>query len=592
MKALIIIFIFIKSIYGYELFIDTDNKYNLKEIVSKPFLFQEIKKSSYEMSSSTYWIKIKLHNFSDSKQKKIIVFESPFLKYVNAYNIQKNDTFEMQKNGYMVKREERHLPIKDISFDYELEANETKEVFISVKDDLAVLLHFKILKTNQFISYVQTNTVVSIFIFSGLIILFFYNLLLAFSMRKTIFLFYLGFMLGNIIIFANMQNLFYFFYPIEQYRLELQNFGFLLIVVFSILLLWKLLFKKIPKWLTILASCYVILKILVTLYNPLFGIEIMMLFKAVIIYFIFIIFIFIKAFNGKSPIFYHLFVGWSIFLLGGVFMSLGLIGFIDNSLVKYGLGIGTLLESIIFSLVISYQFRIIEKESFLLQRSYTNELQKEVEQRTQSLNEIVKQKAVLMRELHHRVKNNLQIISSLLLLQVNKYVDPIVKNELNEANRRITSIAILHDKLFQSNNLNEIFIDVYIDSLIDDLKQCFKHQKMKFDIKCDSIILTPEESIAIGLILNEVVSNAFKYAFDENTINPCITIKLYESGDEIIFEISDNGKGFTSEKFEKGFGMKLMKRLSSSQLKGTLTHSSQNGVHYCIEFSKMSGVNR
>ena len=196
-------------------------------------------------------------------------------------------------------------------------------------------------------------------------------------------------------------------------------------------------------------------------------------------------------------------------------------------------------------------------------------------------------KNILLRELFHRVKNNLQIISGILSMQSKKIEDKFIKDIFKDSIQMIKSMGIIHEKLYQSDNLEAIDFNAYIESLIGYIKQNIHNQDIKFNIECDDIMITLENAVPIGLIVNEILTNCIKYAFDENHKSIVINIKMYTDNDERLrLEVSDNGKGINFDNFKKGFGFKLIDSLVVYQLKGDLNYYNENGLCYVIIFKK------
>lgn len=196
-------------------------------------------------------------------------------------------------------------------------------------------------------------------------------------------------------------------------------------------------------------------------------------------------------------------------------------------------------------------------------------------------------KDILSKELFHRVKNNLQVVSGLLSLQSKRVKDEDAKNIFKETTQRIKSIALIHEKLYQSNNLEIIDFKDYTISLIDDIKETFKGNDIEFNVVCDSIKITLEKAVPIGLIINEILTNSVKYAFDSDMQNKTINVKMYQDNkDSFILEVCDNGKGIDIENLEQGFGFILIQTLAVHQLKGTVEYFNKNGLCYVSKFNK------
>ena len=220
----------------------------------------------------------------------------------------------------------------------------------------------------------------------------------------------------------------------------------------------------------------------------------------------------------------------------------------------------------------------------------TNELQM-MNEKLQALSVqdalVLKEKNILLKELYHRVKNNLQIISSSLMLQSRRIKDKSVQVIFSEATQRIKAMAMVHEKLYQASDLELIDMQVYTEELILNLSQAYADLDFYFEVTCGSFKLDLEKALPIGLIINEIVANSIKYAFDQTSVNKHICVSMYNlDADKFILEISDNGKGADFQVIKQGFGFKLVESLAAYQLKGKIEIVNQDGLQYKFEFSQ------
>ncbi len=208
----------------------------------------------------------------------------------------------------------------------------------------------------------------------------------------------------------------------------------------------------------------------------------------------------------------------------------------------------------------------------------------------------LKEKEMLLAEIHHRVKNNLQVISSLLRLQSRFLEDDASKEIFKETQNRVRSIAILHEKLYQSDDLAKIKLDDYVKLLAEDLLYFYELDNSKIDMNIDveEIFLNIETAIPCGLIIDELVSNSLKYAFKSEK-NGNIIIKLHSNDDNrFSLIVSDDGSGIPEEvdpDNAETFGMQLIKYLTN-QLKGKLELDRTNGTRFKLEFKELQYKNR
>ncbi|NGP77966.1 PAS domain S-box protein [Balneolaceae bacterium YR4-1] len=199
----------------------------------------------------------------------------------------------------------------------------------------------------------------------------------------------------------------------------------------------------------------------------------------------------------------------------------------------------------------------------------------------------LKEKETLLAEIHHRVKNNLAIISGLLEMQTFNAGDDIV-NELRESQARIQSIAMVHERLYQSDSFTNIPLGTYIDELFRFIANTFNTEghEIKIEKEIESVALDVSQAIPCGLILNELITNAYKHAFDD-TKEPIISISLFKENGTINLEVKDNGKGLPSD-FEvdqpSSLGTTLIRTLVQ-QLNGDLKVHSNQGATFSISFN-------
>jgi two-component sensor histidine kinase len=201
------------------------------------------------------------------------------------------------------------------------------------------------------------------------------------------------------------------------------------------------------------------------------------------------------------------------------------------------------------------------------------------------------QQEVMLKEIHHRVKNNLQIISSLLRLQAFNVDNEHLLTMLTESQARIRSMALVHERLYQSGDLSSIDFGEYIRNLAQQLFHTYKHNadRIKLEITVDHIFLDIGSAIPCGLLLNELISNALKHAFPEGREGE-ISIKMTSKDHNIKLAVSDNGIGLPAD-FDMNtvntLGLELVKTLIQ-QLQGTLKLNKNHGTQFIITFTQNS----
>jgi two-component sensor histidine kinase/ligand-binding sensor domain-containing protein len=222
---------------------------------------------------------------------------------------------------------------------------------------------------------------------------------------------------------------------------------------------------------------------------------------------------------------------------------------------------------------------------------YLERLEKIIKQRTA---EIIKQRdenEILLKEVHHRVKNNLQIINSLINIQSDYVNDPKASELFREIRNRIRTISLVHEKLYKSTDYGNINVKEYINMLVENLIETYsinKEVNLKLDLEVQHFNLNT--IIPLGLLLNEIISNSFKYAFSEIE-NGQIEIELHKSNvsDEYTLIIGDNGKGYDQKLLNSEnstLGLELIKILAS-QLNGSIERIEKPGTFYILKFNPL-----
>ncbi|MBL0745737.1 sensor histidine kinase [Chryseolinea lacunae] len=204
------------------------------------------------------------------------------------------------------------------------------------------------------------------------------------------------------------------------------------------------------------------------------------------------------------------------------------------------------------------------------------------------LGDLVTEKDWLLKEVHHRVKNNLHTIVSLLESQASYLKNTEALSAIQDSQNRVNAMSLIHQKLYQSENITTIYLRNYITELVEHLGQSFKtKRRILFEIDVDDVSLDVSQAIPLGLILNEAITNSMKYAFIGTRSANVISINLKEHEKTIKLYIADNGIGFSSStllgKEKKGLGLQLIEGLTMD-LNGVARITSEPNVRIEIKF--------
>lgn len=300
-------------------------------------------------------------------------------------------------------------------------------------------------------------------------------------------------------------------------------------------------------------------------------------------------------FNGYSMIiivmFFMLILDWKdliLFILIGALSFAAVLKFSTYSPVDV-LGNGGFVFLTLFFIMIA--FGILRYKGVMRDASLTAEIEKarEIQELNVSLKNANKEKETLLKEIHHRVKNNLQVISSILSLQNNYVKDVVTADILNESISRIKSMSIIHETLYKSENFASIDFSDYLYGLTKDIVTAYKSNpnlEIKISKELSVLYLDINQAIPCGLIVNELITNVVKYAFNSQTIGE-VYLGIREENEKVFLEIGDDGCGLPADfELEKvaSLGLQLVQTLVE-QLDGTINIKRDNGTTFKISFS-------
>lgn len=233
----------------------------------------------------------------------------------------------------------------------------------------------------------------------------------------------------------------------------------------------------------------------------------------------------------------------------------------------------------IYMYFISFCFLIVAVFSTLLYKRFRAiRSQKEIIEKQNN------ERKIMLQEIHHRVKNNFQIISSLLRLQSYKNQDPLLQEAFQEAINRIHTVATIHEIIYKHDALDAVEAKKYLENLVSHLRRTFENKKVTIEVESSLGNLGIEQTIPLGIIVNELITNSFKHAFDDDFQNPRISIRLQKTEDVFELYYRDNGIGYDTANKEGSFGMELIETLLE-QIAGQMEHSSEKDWNTCFKIS-------
>ncbi|MBE0495737.1 MAG: hypothetical protein IBX45_04955 [Campylobacterales bacterium] len=293
----------------------------------------------------------------------------------------------------------------------------------------------------------------------------------------------------------------------------------------------------------------------------------------------------------RNPLAPYFAAGWSVLivsLLLMAFLNLGTSTLYDT--LPYIAEAGIVFEALLFSFALASRLRTLQaakEESdrtlLALKEEQKALLQTTVEEKTASLKEALEHKEVLLKELNHRVKNNLQMIVSLLNLQLPRAQSAEAISMLEEAVGRVRTISTLHEILSRESPKENLDIATYFSALTAHVQTLYDPEhKVHLSLTCKGV-LPIKDLIYCGLILNELLTNAYRHAKSKTPLH--FHVNAFASPQKASLVVADSGDLCLDTKEAKGLGLTLVRTLARQQLEGSLTHSTQQGCTWTLSFA-------
>ncbi len=563
--------------------IDKDNL-TKQEIENRVFKQIDSKSLTFGYNpDKTLWIKFKLTNKTKSPIRKIIEYHALSEK-ITFYDKNKTISFNMSNED---GKREYLLPY----FEVLLNPYESRVFFIEISSMFTPLVAKLFLwDKDEFIKKSIRYTYTILIVPLILLFLFFYNFMIFLFTKDKAYLYYILYLLSIIFLYTTYTGALQFFLLSNEKSLLLMQYlplatAFLAItmIMFVRTFLQTHQFSKIDKALKFYLYFTPIMAILASEYT-FFRSNMMIFFIPLII-----LLIFVGAYSYykgvKEALFYLL--GWSFVLFALSTVILNNLGIFDITLyISYINSKAFLLETFLFSIALAHKIKLLNEENQKKQQALINfeqneqkRLQQTVLQKTKDINLLLKEKELLYKELSHRIKNNLQMIISLLKLQISQTSLDETKNALITTKNRINSFAHLYEFLHQKSNYT-INTKNYFANIVQTIQSnTSKDIEIIYDIRYD---LKPNKLLYVGLILNELVTNAFKYAFKNYGK---LHIKLYKEKNQINLIISDNAQNFNPID-QNGLGLTIVQALVKDQLHGKIDIKFDQGTTINISWKE------
>lgn len=581
--------------------VDQVSKMEIEDVL--PFRFNVLS------TKGAYWFSFVLVNPTDKALTRIVRFDEVYMEEASIHYREDNDWY-VEHGGLSVEMEDRLTKNRAPVFLVTVAPNSSKTIYLRLKSKFKLSLGIVVESLESYLLIEQVQIIGYWFFFGAAIAIFLYNFFLLLSLRQRVYLFYCSYSLC-FIIFSFLYSGFSL-YIIKTVWLHYDlHFTIALTGTFISffsreLLQTKSVVPKLDKVILGIAYWYLVLALLIVIDIRFY--HLLVLSGMPTMLFLFFVGVYFLRKKHKLGKFYV--VAMSGYLFGLSMIALVNLGAVPyNFFTRYGYLLGSLIEMTVFSLALAYRVKLLQNEKAETQRELLNIEQKnkeklihEVDERTKELkksSEKVSQQRdqlqsrnenieLLLKEIHHRVKNNLQVVSSLLDLQSRDIDDEEMLANFMEGQNRVKAMALIHQKLYQNDNLATIDFADYAEQLMKELATLYpsaNEVKTNIAIK-ERIEFDIDTAIPLGLILNELISNAYKYAFKpgiEGELN--VSVKSLGNGKHEL-TVADSGvglpEGFDFNKV-RSLGLRLVRRLSQ-QLYGKVEYMEEQGARFVINF--------
>lgn len=567
-----------------EFFIDKNSTFTLQDIQTKQQDFKPINSDSLHLGfvDASIWLKYKVKNSSNKPYRNYLVYTDPIVGELDVY-------FKDISQYYGVLRKHT-TPYVSPTFLLELEPWQEQDIYLKIHSRVTpknIEVH---IYDEQMLNKLElTNHFVMSLFFGFLIALIVYNASIYFSIRDKVYLYYILYVFsmlahhftyrGFVQLYITNDSLSYITtHPVPI----MQAFIITSIVLFSISFLGLKRFKKIYITYHVLAIVS-ILNALFMLYPPFYNLEVVFLWVLISIITIISSTLYLTTKNVKHIKLYLL--GWTpliliftIEILRQIF-SIGIVNdfaYLEEFVIAF--------EATVFSVAISLRVKQMNedkneaKDKLLhFEKGAKEQLELEIADKTKELKHRLDERDTLLRELNHRVKNNMQIIISMLRLQANKY-GKHEKEIVQIAENRIRSMLFIHELLYKSNK-NTFDIQEYFKLLIEEISNSFALNDRCLNVEIQELHLDNDQVVNLGFIINELLTNAIKHAKPKNEL--LIYISLQKTNNQVILSIEDNGIDFKTSK--DGLGTLFIDTMVDEQLKAKIHREFDNG--YKVQIS-------
>ena len=535
-----------------QIYIDNNKSETIKSIQKRKFEKNSKKLLGYGYSPSyAVWIRFTLTNRTDKTVEKIIEYGNPLTSYVEFY-----EDGELKKRDGLLQLSKERKSLNPI-LRVKLQPHQTKTYYLKVSSKITTLrIKLNLWSLKEFNHQeLQKQTILALF-FGAMGIIILYNSTIYILTREESYFYYVLFLVSvsfHHLMYKGVAGVYLFSNETMKILIDYSSVIVAMPTISLALFTQHILrLKQYPKINKILNALLLLYPIFIVVIEITHSYQFRSLFFIIILLYLFAVTLYALIRKNKTaPL---LFLAWLLFVSGGIAMylsSLGVESIFDQ--LPYYPEFSLVAIVLIFSWLVSSKIKMLQEERLNAQKN-----------------------RFLLKEFNHRVKNNMQIILSMLTLQKNGDIDQKSRETLKDLERRVVAISDQYTLLSIKEDSMTVDMYNYFTIIVNNLKKSFQ-KEIKTNINATSTMNSKEASY-VGLIVNEALTNAFKYS-NCDTIN----IVLKRENSDYLLTIQDNGVGF-SKRAKDGLGLMLIDTLATLQLNGQVEIKKQNGVKITIRW--------
>lgn len=526
-----------------------------------------------------YWYKVSFQNVAPTPQSRILFFTESNIEYLDFYR--KNGTqWTKEPSGATIQIGQRSINSHLMAFKITLQPYETSTHYLHIHSLLPSFEEIWLLSEQDFAEYEKKTLLIYVVYFGILLTTLMYSLIIAMTIKEKILVVNTLYLLFSFIWILLNSGLYSYFFPsFVAWRLSCSiSISYILLIEFAKFFVnLKEISVHLHRAVLLLQSLLFTTAVL-SFIDMTLGISLLVYIGFIVLTFLITAIVILLFTSIKTIIKVYLVILLPLLssLLMYLFASSNVIE--PNFKYQYFYVLGSLIELNGFALLSIFYIIHMKKEKEkekqeldLLRENYTRELEKEISEKTeelhatnQELEKNIHYQVALMQEIHHRVKNNLQMVISIISLEMIKSKSEETTNILKNTILRIQSISSLHEMLYASFDITAISLSEYSHNLIHSVRSMFDDTDAKIHISCSKQNIGMRDAINLGLIIVELVSNAIKH--NKNVKNLKIVIKINFADSQLSLYIKDNGSGFDfyETDLSKSIGINLIKTIANS----------------------------